>query len=55
MGGGDLQRRWPRLAALIAAAGLAVALLIYRYDLAHLDANVLADRVRASGPLVRSR
>ena len=49
MGGGDLQRRRPRLVALIAAAGLAVGLLIYRYDLAHLDANVLADRVRASG------
>jgi len=49
MGGGDIQRRRPRLVALIAAAGLAVALLIYRYDLAHLDANVLADRVRASG------
>ena len=49
MGGGDLQRRRRRLVALIAAAGLAVALLIYRYDLAHLDANVLADRVRASG------
>ena len=49
MGDGDLQRRRRRLVALIAAAGLAVALLIYRYDLAHLDANVLADRVRASG------
>src|SRR5437899_12465582 len=49
MGGGDLQRRRPRLVALIAAAGLAVALLISGYDLAHLDANVLADRVRASG------
>src|SRR5437762_3029573 len=49
MGGGDLQRRRRRLVALIAAAGLAVALLIYRYDLAHLDANVLADRVRTSG------
>jgi len=49
MGDGDLQRRRRRLVALIAAAGLAVALLIYRYDLAHLDANVLADRVRTSG------
>ena len=53
MGVADLQRRRAGRAILIAAAGTAVALLvallIYRYDLAHLDADTLADRVRASG------
>jgi len=50
---GDLQRRRPRQAGVFAAAGTAVVLvivLIYWYDLAHLDADTLADQVRASGP-----
>lgn len=47
------QRRPSGRAILIAAAGatvtVLVALLIYWCDLAHLDADTLADRVRASG------
>jgi len=45
----------PKQAGLIAAVGVAVVLLVtfllYRYDLAHLDADMLADRVRASGAM----
>ena len=53
MSGEDLHGARPKHARLIAAAGVAavllVALVIYQYDLAHLDADTLADRVRASG------
>src|SRR5712691_8757633 len=55
MSGEDLHGARPKQARLIAAAGVAVmllvVLLIYRYDLAHLNADTLADRVRASGPV----
>ena len=55
MVGEDLREARPEPARRIAAAGVAVVLvvvlLIYRYDLAHLDADTLADRVRASGPV----
>ena len=55
MGGEYLPEARLNQARLTAAAGIAVVLLvvllIYRYDLAHLDAEVLADRVRASGPV----
>lgn len=43
-----------KLTRLIGAAGVAaslVVLFIYRHDLTHLDAETLADRVRASGPM----
>jgi uncharacterized membrane protein YdjX (TVP38/TMEM64 family) len=53
MGGEGLHGARPKQAALMIAAGVAVvllvALLLYRYDFVHLDANMLADRVRASG------
>jgi uncharacterized membrane protein YdjX (TVP38/TMEM64 family) len=53
MGSEALRGVRARQAGLIAAAGVAVLLLVtlllYRYDLAHLDADTLADRVRASG------
>ena len=43
----------PKQRGLIAALGVAVVLavtfLLYRYDLAHFNADTLADRVRASG------
>ena len=48
----DLRGRRPSRAG-VAAAGMAVVpafALICWYDLAHLDADTLADRVRASGP-----
>ena len=49
---GDLRRTRLRHWGLSAAAGITVvllgALLVYRYDLVHLDAERLADRVRAS-------
>jgi uncharacterized membrane protein YdjX (TVP38/TMEM64 family) len=55
MGGEGLNEARSKQARLIAAAGVAavllVVLLIYRYDLAHLQADTLADRVRASGPV----
>ena len=55
MGSEDLREGRPRRARLLAAAGVALALLVvlflYSYDLAHLDAETLADRVRASGPV----
>ena len=45
----------PKQAGLIAAVGVAgvllVTFLLYRYDLAPLDADLLADRVRAAGAL----
>ena len=44
-------RETPRRLALLAVAGTAVALLgallVYSFDLAHLDAEVVANRVRA--------
>ena len=53
MSGEGLHGVPPKQAGLIVAAGVAVvllvALLLYRYDFVHLDANTLADRVRASG------
>src|SRR5436309_9176313 len=48
-------RERPRRLALLAVAGTAVALLVallvYSFDLAHLDPEVVANRVRASGAL----
>src|SRR5437667_420297 len=53
MGGEGFHGARPKQGGLIVAAGVAVvllvALLLYRYDLVHFDANTLADRVRASG------
>ena len=55
MGGENLREARPKQAPLIAAGGVAVVLLvvalIYWYDLVHLDAHTLADRVHASGPV----
>jgi len=55
MSGEYVHEARPKQARLIAAAsvaaGLLVVLLIYRYDLAYLAADTLADRVRASGPV----
>ena len=51
MGGENLREARPKQAPLIAAGGVAVVLLvvalIYWYDLVHLDAHTLADRVHA--------
>lgn len=48
-------RTAPRRVALLAVAGTAVALLVgllvYSFDLAHLDAETVANEVRASGAL----
>ena len=47
-------RRLVLLTVVVGTVALSVALLVYSFDLAHLDAEVVADRVRASpafGPL----
>src|SRR5262245_29323526 len=50
-----VSKRTPVRLALLAAAAigavLVMALVVYWFDLAHLDADALADRIRASGPL----
>jgi uncharacterized membrane protein YdjX (TVP38/TMEM64 family) len=46
-----IKRNTLLLAAASVAVVLLVMLLIYRYDLAYLTADTLADRVRASGPV----
>ena len=55
MESGVPDRERPRRVALLAAVGTVVALLafllVYSFDLAHLDAEVVANRVRASGGL----
>ena len=45
----DDQEKRGLMAALGVAVVLAVTFLLYRYDLAHFNADTLADRVRASG------
>src|SRR5262249_61731958 len=46
---GGRPKQWGQIAALGVAVVLAVTCLLYRYDLAHFNADTLADRVRASG------